>query len=137
MICRILEGTFPDYDRVIAKDNDKEAVFERKNLVDAIQRVALLTGDRARAVSLQFDADRLLISAANPDLGEAAEEVACAYDGVDLRLGVNPDYMAQFLSALDTDKVMLKMKDENTQCIGVPVDGHDRRYLCVIMPMRI
>jgi DNA polymerase-3 subunit beta len=137
LICRILEGTFPDYDRVIAKDNDKEAVFERKNLVDAIQRVALLTGDRARAVSLQFDADRLLISAANPDLGEAAEEVACAYDGVDLRLGVNPDYMAQFLSALDTDKVMLKMKDENTQCIGVPVDGHDRRYLCVIMPMRI
>ena len=137
LICRILEGTFPDYDRVIAKDNDKKAIFERKNLSDAIQRVALLTGDRARAVSLQFDAERLVISAANPDLGEAAEEVTCEHGGDELRLGVNPDYMAQFLSALETDKVMLEMKDENTQCIGVPVDGQDRRYLCVIMPMRI
>lgn len=137
LICRILEGTFPDYDRVIAKDNDKQATFERKNLSDAIQRVALLTGDRARAVSLQFDAERLVISAANPDLGEAAEEVTCEYGGGDLRLGVNPDYMAQFLSALQTDRVMLEMKDENTQCIGVPVEGKDRRYLCVIMPMRI
>ena len=137
LICRILEGTFPDYDRVIAKDNDKKAIFERKNLSAAIQRVALLTGDRARAVSLQFDAERLVISAANPDLGEAAEEVTCEHGGDELRLGVNPDYMGQFLSALDTEKVMLEMKDENTQCIGVPVDGQDRRYLCVIMPMRI
>ncbi len=137
LICRILEGTFPDYDRVIAKDNDKKAIFERKNLSAAIQRVALLTGDRARAVSLQFDAERLVISAANPDLGEAAEEVTCEHGGDELRLGVNPDYMGQFLSALETDKVMLEMKDENTQCIGVPVDGQDRRYLCVIMPMRI
>lgn len=137
LICRILEGTFPDYDRVIAKDNDKKAIFERKNLSDAIQRVALLTGDRARAVSLQFDAERLVISAANPDLGEAAEEVPCEHGGDELRLGVNPDYMAQFLAALETEKVMLEMKDENTQCIGVPVEGQDRRYLCVIMPMRI
>ena len=137
LICRILEGTFPDYDRVIAKDNDKKAIFERKNLFDAIQRVALLTGDRARAVSLQFDTEKLVISAANPDLGEAAEEVACEHGGDELRLGVNPDYMGQFLSALETEKVMLEMKDENTQCIGVPVDGQDRRYLCVIMPMRI
>jgi len=137
LICRILEGTFPDYDRVIAKDNDKQAIFDRRNLTDAIQRVALLTGDRARAVSLQFDTERLVISAANPDLGEAAEEVTCDYGGDELRLGVNPDYMVQFLSAMETEKVTLEMKDENTQCIGVPVEGQDRRYLCVIMPMRI
>ncbi len=137
MICRILEGTFPDYERVIAKDNDKQAIFDRRNLTDAIQRVALLTGDRARAVSLQFDTERLVISAANPDLGEAAEEVTCEYGGDELRLGVNPDYMVQFLSAMETEKVTLEMKDENTQCIGVPVEGQDRRYLCVIMPMRI
>jgi DNA polymerase-3 subunit beta len=79
----------------------------------------------------------LVISAANPDLGEAAEEVPCEHGGDELRLGVNPDYMAQFLAALETEKVMLEMKDENTQCIGVPVEGQDRRYLCVIMPMRI
>ncbi|HTQ81098.1 MAG TPA: DNA polymerase III subunit beta [Thermoanaerobaculia bacterium] len=137
LICRILEGTFPDYDRVIAKDNDKQVIFDRKPLADAVQRVALLTGDRARAVRLQFATDQMVISAANPDLGEAVEEVPCAYDGPEFRLGINPDYLSQFLSAVETERVRLELKDENTQCVGWPVEGPDERYLCVIMPMRI
>jgi DNA polymerase-3 subunit beta len=79
----------------------------------------------------------LVISAANPDLGEAMEELACAYDGPEFRLGINPDYLIQFLGAVDTDRVRLELKDENTQCVGYPVEGPDARYLCVIMPMRI
>jgi DNA polymerase III subunit beta len=137
LICRILEGTFPDYERVIAKDNDKKARFDRKPLAEAVQRVALLTGDRARAVRLQFSPDQMVISAANPDLGEATEEVPCDYDGPEIRLGINPDYLTQFLSAVDTDRIRLELKDENTQCVGYPEDGPDTRYLCVIMPMRI
>ncbi|HEX5757596.1 MAG TPA: DNA polymerase III subunit beta [Thermoanaerobaculia bacterium] len=137
LICRILEGSFPDYERVIAKDNDKKAVFERKALVDGVQRVALLTGDRARAVRLQFAPEQLTISTQNPDLGEAVEELACEYDGPEFRLGMNPDYLAHFLSAVDTERVRLELKDENTQCVGYPVDGPDARYLCVIMPMRL
>jgi DNA polymerase-3 subunit beta len=137
LICRILEGTFPDYERVIAKDNDQEALFDRKRLSEAVQRVALLTGERARAVSLLLENGRLLISAANPDLGEAKEEVDCEFDGTELRLGINPDYLGQFLAAVSTEKVRFQLKDENTQAIGLPVDGPDKRYLCVIMPMRV
>jgi len=137
LICRILEGTFPDYERVIAKDNDKKILFDRRPLAEAVQRVALLTGDRARAVRLQFTPDQLVISAANPDLGEAVEEVACTYEGPEFRVGMNPDYLSQFLSAVETDRVRLELKDENTQCVGYPQDGPDTRYLCVIMPMRI
>ncbi|HYG63354.1 MAG TPA: DNA polymerase III subunit beta [Thermoanaerobaculia bacterium] len=137
LICRILEGTFPDYERVIAKDNDKKVLFDRKPLSEAVQRVALLTGDRARAVRLQFGGEQLVITAANPDLGEAMEELACAYDGPEFRLGINPDYLIQFLGAVDTDRIRLELKDENTQCVGYPVEGPDARYLCVIMPMRI
>lgn len=137
LICRILEGTFPDYERVISKANDKQAIFSRKDLAEAVQRVAILTGDRARAVRFSFAPNQLVISAANPDLGEAVEEVSCEYDGDEFRLGVNPDYMSQFLAAVHTDTVRLDLKDENTQCIGYPVDGDDQRYLCVIMPMRI
>ncbi len=137
LICRILEGTFPDYERVIAKDNDKKVVFDRKILASAVQRVALLTGDRARAVRLQFAPEQLVISAANPDLGEASEELTCDYDGPEFRLGINPDYLTQFLGEVDTEKVRLELKDENTQCVGYPQDGPDARYLCVIMPMRI
>jgi len=137
LICRILEGTFPDYERVIAKDNDKKILFDRRPLAEAVQRVALLTGDRARAARLQFTPDQLVISAANPDLGEAVEEVACTYEGPEFRVGMNPDYLSQFLSAVETDRVRLELKDENTQCVGYPQDGPDTRYLCVIMPMRI
>jgi len=137
LICRILEGTFPDYERVIAKDNDKKILFDRKPLADAVQRVALLTGDRARAVRLQFGTDQMVVSAANPDLGEATEEVACDYDGPEFRVGINPDYLTQFLAAVETERVRLELKDENTQCVGYPHEGPDTRYLCVIMPMRI
>ncbi len=137
LISRILEGTFPDYERVIAKDNDKVAVFDRRLLGAAVERVALLTGDRTRAVRLQLDDGRALISAANPDLGEALEEVPCDYQGATLKLGINPDYLGQFLGAADSEKVRFELKDENAQCIGYPVEGHDKRYLCVIMPMRV
>jgi DNA polymerase-3 subunit beta len=137
LICRILEGTFPDYERVIAKDNDKKVQFERKILAEAVQRAALMTGDRARAVRLQFTSDQVVISAANSDLGEAVEEVACDYEGPEFRVGINPDYLRDFLGAVDTEHIRLELKDENTQCVGYPVDGSDTRYLCVIMPMRI
>jgi len=137
LICRILEGTFPDYERVIAKDNDRKVVFERLLLQAAVGRVAILTGDRARAVRLQLSEGKLTVSAANPDLGEASEELVCDYSGPELKLGINPDYLGQFLSAIDTANVRLELKDENTQCVGFPVDGEDKRYLCVIMPMRV
>lgn len=137
LICRILEGTFPDYERVIARDNLTQVVFDRRLLSDAVRRVALLTGDRARAIRLRFDADTLTISAANPDLGEAVEEVGCEYEADDVKLGMNPDYLTDFLSVVETDRIRLAIKDENTQAVGYPVDGPDDRYLCVIMPMRI
>jgi len=137
LICRILEGTFPDYERVIAKDHDKKATFDRRLLGDAVQRVALMTGDRARAVRLLLTDGQVVVSAVNQDLGEAIEEVPCDYVGPEIKIGINPDYMAQFLAAIETEKVRFDLKDENTQCVGYPVDGTDIRYLCVIMPMRI
>ncbi len=137
LVSRILDGAFPDYERVIARTNDKKIAFDRKVLGEAVQRVALMTGDRTRGVRLQFSPGELTISAANPDLGEASESVPCEYTGTEFRLGLNPDYLAQFLAAVDTDKVLLELKDENSQCVGSPVEGSDQRYLCVIMPMRI
>lgn len=137
LICRILEGTFPDYERVIATDNDKDVVVDRKLLSSVVHRVSLLTGDRSRAIKLELQAGQLVFSATNPDLGEAREEIACDYEGVDLQIGVNPDYMIQFLGVAETQRVRLELKDENSQCIAYPVDGQDKRYVCVIMPIRL
>jgi len=137
LICRILEGTFPDYERVIAKDNDKHVVTDRKHLASVIHRVSLLTGDRSRAIRLELHSGQLVFSASNPDLGEATEEVPCEYEGDGLQLGVNPDYFSQFLSATESDRVRLELKDENSQCVAYPVEGQDQRYVCVIMPIRL
>ncbi|MEM9558273.1 MAG: DNA polymerase III subunit beta [Acidobacteriota bacterium] len=137
LICRILEGTFPDYDRVISTDNDKSVVVGRKLLQGVVQRVSLLTGDRSRAVRIAVEEERLVLSAANPDLGEAREEVPCEHEGGDLSIGVNPDFLAQFLVATETEQVRLELKDENSQVVALPIDGPDRRHLCVIMPIRL
>jgi DNA polymerase-3 subunit beta len=136
LISRILEGTFPDYERVVEKRNEFHASFDKKELAEAVQRVALLTGDRARAVRLDFTEGQVEISAANPDLGEAREELPCQYEGEALRLGLNPDYLGQFLSAVEAERVRFEMQNEDTQCVGFP-EGEEDRYLCVIMPMRV
>jgi DNA polymerase-3 subunit beta len=141
MICRLLEGAFPDYERVIARGHDKKIEVDRRALADAVQRVALMTGDRNRGVRLDFGSGEIGIAAANPDIGDASESVPCDYDGPALKIGLNPDYLAQFLAAVETEKVLLELKDENSQCVGFPVrpsgDASQERYLCVIMPMRI
>lgn len=137
LTCRILEGTFPEYERVIAQDNDKRAVVSRAELLEVVQRIALLTGDRLRVVRCSFDDDVLTISAKNPDLGQAVEQVGCKFEGGGVEIGLNPDYVGQFLQVVEADEVALQLKDENAQCVAVPVDGEDSRYLCVIMPMRL
>lgn len=137
LICRILEGTFPDFERVVAKNNDKVVVVDRRWLASVVQRVSLLTGERARAIRLELDEDKLTLSAANPDLGEAREEVPVEYAGGRLSIGLNPDYMGQFLGAIETEKVRLELKDESSQCLALPVDGLELRHLCVIMPIRL
>ncbi len=137
LTCRILEGTFPEYERVIAQDNDKTAVLSRAELLEVVQRVALLTGERLRVVRCSFESDGLTVSARNPELGQATEQVGCELEGSDVEIGLNPDYIGQFLQVVEADQVSLQLKDENAQCVATPVDGSDKRYLCVIMPMRL
>ena len=145
LVCRVLEGSFPDYERVIARNNDRKAVCDRRALQDSVQRAALMTGDRNRGVKLEFTAGELTIAAANPDLGDATETLSCDFAGAALKIGLNPDYLVQFLTAVETEKVELDLKDENSQCVGRPGASNEaagageagERYLCVIMPMRI
>jgi DNA polymerase-3 subunit beta len=140
LICRILEGTFPDFERVIARNNDKIVIVDRKRFSAMIQRIALMTGERARAVRLELKSlpeGVLALSAANPDLGEAREEMSINYDGGYLEIGLNPDYLVQVLGAIDTDMVRLELKDAGSQCLTMPNEGLEIRHICVIMPIRL
>ena len=88
-------------------------------------------------LSGQAEQDARQHIAANPDLGEAVEEVDCSFGGEEVTMGLNPDYLGHFLGAVNSSEVKLALKDENSQAVGTPVEGSDGRYLCVIMPMRI
>lgn len=137
LICRVLEGTFPDYERVISRDGDKHLILDRQQLAGVIQRVSLLTGDRSRAIRLGLEPGQVILSAVNPDLGEAKEDIALDHGAESISIGVNPDYLRDFLGAANTETVRLELKDENSQVVAYPIDGEDERYVCVIMPIRI
>ena len=133
------ERRFPDYEKVIGKENDKRATVGREDLLGAVRRIALLSGDRTKAVSLAFGASQLVISSESQDVGEGSQELAVTYDGEPLTLRLNARYLEQFLEVAETKDVHLFVKDEQAQCQGrpaAPLSGI-RSYLYVVMPMRM
>ena len=134
---RTLEGTFPSYERVIPADNPVSVHVDRKALQDVISRVAILTSDATRLVTLSVDGQALTISATNPSMGEASEELPCEHSGADVKMGLNHEYLQQFLSVEDTEKVEIRLKDGTTQALLKPVSGGTTSYQYVVMPMRL
>lgn len=137
LISRINEGQFPAYERVIPKGNDKRIEFERDRLTSAVRRVALLSNERSRAVRFELQSGRVEISSNSPELGEAREQLAVEYDGGDLQICFNAQYVVDFLAAVETDTVALELKDEVSQAVMRPVNADGYDYTYVIMPMRL
>ena len=113
---------FPDYEKVISKENTKRATVVREELLGAVRRISLLSGDRIKAVSLAFKEGALVVSSESQDVGDGDQEIAAAYDADPMTLRLNARYLEQFLEASETKKVHLFVKDE-----GVPVPGPARR----------
>jgi DNA polymerase-3 subunit beta len=137
LISRMIDGQFPAYERVIPKGNDKTIEFERDRLTNAVKRVALLSNERSRAVKLDITKGKVEVTSSSSEFGEAREELAVDYAGGPLTISFNAQYVLDFLNVVETDVVMLSLKDEVSQALMKPVgaDGYDYTY--VIMPMRI
>jgi DNA polymerase-3 subunit beta len=152
---RLLEGQFPNFEKVLPKGNDKIVELDRVALSDAVRRISLIANERNRAVKVALAQGKLEISAKNPELGEAAETLGIEYGGGEMEIGFNAKYLLDFLTAVDDTTVILELKDEATQGLlrpGQPVpaakpakgkaakegaagDGGEYKY--VVMPMRI
>ncbi len=130
---------FPDYEKVISKDNTKRATVVRDELLSAVRRISLLSGDRLKAVSLTFKEGALVVSSESQDVGDGDQEIAAEYDADLITLRLNSRYLEQFLEACETDKVHLFVKDEGSQCQGRPAEPVPglKSYLYVVMPMRV
>jgi DNA polymerase-3 subunit beta len=134
----LLTGRFPEYEQVIPEGNDKLVKVESQPFGEVIRRVALLAGERSRAIKLAINKGVLEISSNNPEVGEASETVDVEYNGPDFEVGFNSKYLLDFFQAYGPGDVILALKDEGTQGLLRPVGleaGRDYRY--VVMPMRI
>jgi DNA polymerase-3 subunit beta len=132
---RVMEGTYPNYQQVIPKDNSKKATINRLAFEGALRRVAVLSRDKTNAVRITLDTGMVTLYASNPDLGEATEEVPVEYRGESLTTGFNARYLLDALSAMDGETVHMEMKTALSPCVLRP-EG-DPSFLCVVMPMKV
>jgi DNA polymerase-3 subunit beta len=132
---RVMEGTYPNYQQVIPKDNTKKVTVDRAALEGALRRVAVLSRDKTNAVRITLDAEILTLYSSNPDLGEATEELPVQYRGESLTTGFNARYFLDALAAMDSEIVHLEMKSALSPCVLKP-EG-DPGFLCVVMPMKV
>jgi DNA polymerase-3 subunit beta len=137
LISRMIDGQFPAYERVIPTGNDKEIEFERDRLTSAVKRVALLSNERSRAVKMEIDKGKAEVTSSSSEFGEASEQISVEYTGSPLKISFNAQYVLDFLSVVETDVVLLSLKDEVSQAVMKPVGAADYDYTYVIMPMRL
>lgn len=132
---RLVEGTFPDYQKVIPDSTPREVVIARDEFFQTLRRVSILSSERARGVRFKLENGSLAIIAHNPDMGEASEELAVDYHGESMEVGFNARYLLDVLSVLpEGSKVEIGLGDELSP--GV-VRSADEGYCYVVMPMRI
>jgi DNA polymerase-3 subunit beta len=137
LISRILVGQFPNYEMVMPKGNDRSAVFDNLGLSHAVRRVALMADDRSHAIRFHLEKNQLVISSQNAEEGEARETVMTEYDGEDVEIGFNAQYLQDFLNVIGPGQVAFEFKDANSQAQLRPVSDNGCDYKYVVMPMRL
>lgn len=132
---KLIDGTFPDYARVIPANNPTRAEVDRAELAAAADRVSTISSERGRAVKLSFGDDRLALCVVNPDHGEASDEVEASYQAPPMEIGFNSRYLAEVLAALDGDRAIIRLADAGSPTIFQSATQND--LLVVLMPMRV
>jgi len=137
---KLVDGKFPDYERVIPKNADKSVIGDRAELRQAFTRTAILSNEKYRGVRLRLSKDNLDITENNPEQEQAEEVVAVDYAGGELEIGFNVSYLLDVLSVLSQAKVKLSLSDEASSALLEHAESAgeqepDRLY--VVMPMRL
>jgi DNA polymerase-3 subunit beta len=131
----LVEGSFPDYEKVIPSDNDKRAKIPREEFYSAVRRAALMTTEDSRAVRFKFDAENLVISANAPEQGEARVEMPVEYEGEALEIGFNPSFVADALRAINYDDIFVELHE--TFRPGLLCGEDKSEFLYVVMPVSL
>ena len=132
---KLIDGKFPDYDRVFPKNSDKEVIANRNMLKQALARTSILSNEKYRGIRLQLSSGILHTMAHNPEQEEAEEELEVRYQGNELEVGFNATYLLDALAAVDKEEVKVWLSDPNSSCLIQGLDDEESKY--VIMPMRL
>ena len=132
---KLIDGTFPDYERVIPAANDRRLEVDTRLFAQAVDRVSTVSAEKGRAVKLSITPGRLVLSVNNPEAGSAEEELAADFEGEPLEIGFNAKYLMEITSRIDGDTTLFLLNDAASPTIVRESDGEQVIY--VLMPMRV
>jgi DNA polymerase III subunit beta len=132
---KLIDGTFPDYGRVIPLGNDKELVVDKKDFEASVDRVSTVSSERGRAVKLSISSGKLMLSVTNPDSGSATEELEIEYGADPIDIGFNSRYLLDIAAQIEGEVAVLKLADAGSPTLIQDRDSAGALY--VLMPMRV
>ena len=132
---KLIDGRFPEYQRVMPSGSDKEVEAEKTLLRQSLTRASILSNEKYRGIRFTLQKDVLQLQAHNPEQEEAEEEVEIDYQGEEIKIGFNVGYLLDAISAIEEDSVIIELKDSNSSALMYGKGNSESRY--VIMPMRI
>jgi DNA polymerase-3 subunit beta len=132
---KLIDGAFPDYNRVIPLHNDKRLVVDKEQFQRAVDRVSTISSERGRAIKLSIADNRMVLSVNNPDSGSATEEIEVDYDSAPMDIGFNSRYLLEIAQQLGGDTALIKLADPGSPTIIMDRDGAQALY--VLMPLRV
>ncbi|MCE8507441.1 DNA polymerase III subunit beta [Ruegeria pomeroyi] len=132
---KVIDGTFPDYTRVIPQANTRRLEVDASEFAKAVDRVATVSSERSRAVKLQLEEDKLVLSVNAPDSGAAEEELAVAYGDERLEIGFNAKYLLEIASQVDRENAVFLFNSSGDPTLMR--EGNDQSAVYVVMPMRV
>ncbi len=135
LIMRLVDGEFPDYTRVVPTNSNKSATINRNGFLHSLRRMSILSSDKFKGVRLELQNGTMEISANNPELGEAHENMEIQYSGEVTAIRFNAKYLIDVLSVIEEEEIEINLKDELSPAILKPLNV--REFLSVIMPMRL
>lgn len=137
LITRKLTGNFPDYERVLPKENINLAKLAKNEIRSAIERVAQFADERSRAIRVQFLPGEVKVFSSSVEMGESEESVTSEYTGPELEIGFNAQYLLDFFRATSQDNIVFALKDQKSAGELRPFTDGPEQYRYVVMPMRI
>ncbi len=132
---KLVDGKFPDYNRVLPKGGDKQLIGDRLSMKHAFSRASILSNEKYRGVKLLLSPDEMRVTANNPEQEEAEETLSVSYDGEPLEIGFNVGYLVDVLNVVGSEQVKMTLADSNSSALLEGVSSEDAVY--VVMPMRL